>query len=156
MVLEIYTGYYANLRKYLAGGCVPIGISVGTPKYLEGNTNISYLRKLAPSYALLRVDDEAEYTRRYKAEILGRLDRHDVLVDIARIIHERGGTGKAVLMCYEKPPKFCHRSLVAEWLNEGKIIDFQVREYGYTSPEPETKKEPEQLDLFRDWEPQGG
>ena len=148
MVLEIFTGYYANLRKYLAGGCVPIGISVGTPRYLMGNPYISYLRKLAPSPSMLRIESEEEYTRRFREEILGRLDRREVLWDIARIIHGKGGTGKAVLLCYEKPPKFCHRSLVADWINEGEILRNRVLEFGYEQPRAKTEPVPVQMELF--------
>ena len=153
MKLEIFTGYYANLRKYLAGGCVPIGISVGTPEYLKGNPHISYLRKLAPAYSMLRIEDEAEYTQRYREEILGRLNVRDVIMDIARIVYERKqDSGAAVLLCYEKPPKFCHRSLVAEWINQSGVFRQKVTEYGYEKVEP--PKQAEQMDLFG--ESQGG
>ena len=149
MDIEIYTGYYANLRKYLAGGCVPIGISVGTPEYLKGNPIITFMRRLAPTYALLRVEDEGEYTRRYRVEVLGGLDYRSV-VDEIRAKAAQAGKKKAILLCYEKPPKFCHRSLVAEWLNSKG--EFYVREYGYEGvqcvPASQRPKEPEQPDLF--------
>ena len=149
MNFEIYPGYYANLRKYLAGGCTPIGISVGTPEYLKGNPIITYMRRLAPSYALLRVEDEAEYTRRFKAEVLGCLDYRHIVNEICAKATAMGRS-KAILLCYEKPPKFCHRSLVAEWLNSKG--EFYVREYGYEGvqcvPASQRPKEPEQPDLF--------
>lgn len=146
---EIYTGYYANLRKYLAGGCAPIGISIGTPAYLKENPIIAYMRRLAPSYALLKVENEDMYTRRYKAEVLGNLDYRHIVNEIC-VRATAMGRNKAILLCYEKPPKFCHRSLVAEWLNSRG--EFYVREYGYEGaqcvPASQRSKEPEQLDLF--------
>lgn len=128
MEIEIYTGYYANVRKYLAGGCACIGISVGTPRYLEGNTLISYARELAPTYSMIHMQDEAEYTRLYNQIVLGRLDYAKVMEHIFGIAREQRKT-KAVLLCYEKPPKFCHRQLAAKWINShGEMF---VREYGY-------------------------
>ena len=45
------------------------------------------------------------------------------------IIHLSGGRD-IVLVCYEGPSKFCHRHLVAEWLNK----------YGYDVEEWEGEK----------------
>ena len=70
----------------------------------------------------------AEYTRQYRAHILGRLDARVEISAVQQIARSQGRK-RAVLMCYEKPPKFCHRSLVAEWMNAtGEVC---VREYGY-------------------------
>lgn len=142
----IYTGYYANLRKYLAAGCAPVGISVGTPKYLQGSGLVRFVKRLAPRYDMLRIEDEEEYTRRYREEILERLDYGSVvreLNDIARV----EGRKSVVLLCYEKPPKFCHRSLVAEWINARG--EFYVREFGYEGADAAKKPQKvQQMDMF--------
>ena len=129
--IEIYTGYYANIRKYMAGGCALVGISVGTPSYLKGNTLVTWRRGLAPSYALVHVEDEREYTRRYRSEVLARLDVHEEIEAVKRIARAQGKR-RVVLMCYEKPPRFCHRSLVAEWMNATGEV--RVTEYGFVGP----------------------
>ena len=126
--LEIYTGYYANLRKYLAGGCAAIGISVGTPSYLKGNPVVSYMRWLGPTYDMLDIEDEAEYTRQYRERILAKLDYRRQIAKFHEIASAQDKS-KVVLLCYEKPPKFCHRSLLAEWINSHH--EFSVGEYGY-------------------------
>jgi hypothetical protein len=69
---------------------------------------------LAPSWRLLAAAksgaiDEDEYTRRYRAEILSKLDPGQVFNDLGE---------DAVLLCWENSGAFCHRRLVAEWFEE--------------------------------------
>lgn len=49
-----------------------------------------------------------EYTERY-VEILAKLDPQKVVDDLGE---------NAIMLCYESPKDFCHRHLVAKWLNE--------------------------------------
>jgi len=42
-----------------------------------------------------------------------------------------------VLLCFETPDKFCHRHLVATWLNAAKVAD--VREYILQSQQMQMK-----------------
>lgn len=51
----------------------------------------------------------AEYTRRYAAEILDR-------VDLTAIVSALPGSGTAALFCVERDPQACHRSLIAKRL----------------------------------------
>jgi uncharacterized protein (DUF488 family) len=51
--------------------------------------------------------DEATYRAAYQ-EILDRLDPRKVFYD------DLGED--AILLCWEKPGEFCHRRLVAEWI----------------------------------------
>ena len=57
-----------------------------------------------------------EYRERYIAEIL---DRADIDAVVAELPNER----KAVLMCVERDPEACHRSLIAERLASDYGID---------------------------------
>jgi uncharacterized protein (DUF488 family) len=50
-----------------------------------------------------------EYRERYLGEILDR-------VDLDRLLHELPPDGLAALMCVERDPEACHRSLIAERL----------------------------------------
>jgi len=52
--------------------------------------------------------DEATYRVEYQ-KILDNLDPQKIFADL-----EEG----AILLCWEAPGKFCHRRLVAEWLEE--------------------------------------
>lgn len=96
------TSYFASK---LWQGKNTVAISQGVPKSYKGRT----YKALAPSWALVKVKDEAEYRRRYKEEVLSRLNPEQVLKDLGE---------DAVLLCWEKPGEFCHRQLVAEWLQE--------------------------------------
>jgi hypothetical protein len=44
-----------------------------------------------------------------------------------------------VLLCWEKPPKDCHRALVAEWLREA---GFEVEEIPAEQPPKKVPKKP--------------
>jgi uncharacterized protein (DUF488 family) len=53
----------------------------------------------------------AEYTRRYTTEILDR-------ADLATIVAGLPSRGLAALLCIERHPEACHRSLIAQRLTE--------------------------------------
>ncbi|MEU2253564.1 DUF488 domain-containing protein [Nocardia xishanensis] len=53
----------------------------------------------------------AEYTRRYTSEILDR-------ADLAVIVSALPSRGTAALLCVERDPEACHRSLIAQRLTE--------------------------------------
>jgi hypothetical protein len=56
---------------------------------------------------------------RYRAETLSKLDPLNVY---------RKLPANAILLCHEKPPKFCHRHVVAAWFNEK--LKVEVEEIG--------------------------
>jgi uncharacterized protein (DUF488 family) len=53
----------------------------------------------------------AEYTRRYSAEILDG-------ADLSPIVSALSSSGTAALLCVERDPEACHRSLIAQRLTE--------------------------------------
>lgn len=56
-----------------------------------------------------RVELSPEYVRRYEREILGQ-------VDLAPLLGELPADGVAALLCVERDPEACHRSLIADRL----------------------------------------
>jgi len=77
---------------------------------------------LAPSRPLLKAwnaqeIDEQEYTEMFYRETLAKVTPEQVLEDLGE---------DAILLCYEPPGKFCHRRIVARWLEEG--LGIQVPE----------------------------
>jgi uncharacterized protein (DUF488 family) len=56
-----------------------------------------------------RVELAPEYRRRYLEEILDA-------VDLGKLVHELPAHGLGALMCVERDPEACHRSLIAERL----------------------------------------
>ena len=89
-----------------------VAISRGIPRYWKGKRYIA----LAPSRELMKVEDEREYTERYKREVLSTLSPQQVYNDLG---------DDAILLCWEPPGEFCHRRLVAEWLEENLKIEIK-------------------------------
>lgn len=111
----IYTSYFGNVRKLHE--FVQISIALYTPRFLK----IPKYSNLAPHHKMLEMPEE-QYRKVY-AELLSRLDPEQVLKDLQEIAQGNN----FVLLCYEKPNEFCHRHLVADWLNTNcktRIIEY--------------------------------
>ncbi len=82
-------------------------------------------RQLAPGPWFNSVD-VVTYGKFY-AEILARLDPHQVAADLAELAQGRIPT----LLCFERATgrDFCHKSLVASWLSEA--LGQPVPEFGF-------------------------
>ncbi|USK72665.1 DUF488 family protein, N3 subclade [Peribacillus asahii] len=111
--MEIYTSNYASINKF-PEGYRPIAISVGPPKWFNGPVD----KRLAPSWAMMK-KPRAEYDRLF-AEQLNKLDAKKIASELP---------DKAVLLCYEAHNDWCHRRMVAEWLE--KELDIVVPEFGF-------------------------
>ena len=77
-------------------------------KYLPLLLSLSLLREWRAG----KISKEA-YTQRYYNETLSRLDPQKVYNDL---------DGK-ILLCHEPPGEFCHRRLVARWLEDSLNIE---------------------------------
>lgn len=99
-----------------------IGISRGVPRNQRG---FRMHRKLQPSPGTLKLPD-AIFTRRYVREVLQPLDPRQVVDELMEI-----ADGKIpALLCFEHAhsPAWCHRGIVAAWLQAE--IGLDVSEYG--------------------------
>lgn len=111
-MLKVYTSYFGKIKQAIH----PVSISRYPPKWYAGWTFPS----LAPSAQLLsdykagRVN-EAEYTTIFQAQIRHQHVVKEVVSNLSRFAND---DGIITLMCYEKPEDFCHRYLVAKWLEE--------------------------------------
>lgn len=107
--MKIYTTYFANLKK-LPKNIVPIAISLSKPIPMT-----SY-EKLYPTWNILNAykngGDEEKYIKEYTVIVLNRLNPNAVYEDLKRL----SNGNDVALVCYERPEKFCHRHLVAEWM----------------------------------------
>lgn len=93
---------------------IPISISLYTPHWFTG---FKY-PLLSPTPDILhdyksKLIDVDTYINRYLNQVLIGLDSIQVLSNISRI----GNGNDIALCCYEKSGEFCHRHLVANWLN---------------------------------------
>ncbi len=125
----IQTSYFGN--PLLKGKTDLVAISQGLPRFAKKGTYESY-KALAPSWDLVKnVKEESEYRRRYFAEVLAKLDPAKVAADL---------DGK-ILLCWEKPgEEFCHRRMVAEWLEESLGIQVPEADYVASKPKRPAKK----------------
>lgn len=111
----IYTSYFAKLKS-LPEHIVPISICGKAPDWYKG---LQY-KKLAPKYDFFmewkKNHDNDYYIKCFNEQVLDELNARRVIEDLEHL------TGHYVsdiaLICYEKSGDFCHRHLVADWLNE--------------------------------------
>jgi len=116
-VIELATSRYQGRELIIASGLVPVGITVGRPKWnpTYDGEQIVYLSELAP-WRLMRIEDDVEFTRRY-LERLDRLGVERIARQFAAISAEHDGGG-LVLLCYEPAGEFCHRRAFASWFED--------------------------------------
>jgi hypothetical protein len=109
------TGYFAK------HGNIPgaISISISSPKFFHG----SQYRFLAPRWEMLKMSRD-DYDRHYIL-ILRSLSPKKVYDDLVKL----GKNAEPVLLCWEKPNTWCHRRLVAEWLE--MFLKVEISEYGF-------------------------
>lgn len=119
------TSYYQKFKTTPGGIC----ISTYPPKWIKGK--IPEYLALSPQFNFRVPFDE--YKQKFEAQ-LAKLDPQKVWDDL----HQLSGGHEPVLLCYEAPPfdkwNFCHRRMVAEWLQEKLGVD--VPEW----TEPETQE----------------
>lgn len=115
----IYTSYFAKLKS-LPDNIIPISICAKAPDWYKG---LQY-KKLAPKYDFFMKwkenHDNDYYVKCFNEQVL---DKTDVLTVVRDLIDLTSANESIVgkdfcLICYEKPSDFCHRHLVADWLNE--------------------------------------
>ncbi len=118
--MKIYTSYFAMLR-HIPKDIVPVSISLYAPPGYQGLT----LKSLAPTKELLarykKDSNEEAYTEAF-SEILEKLTPDAVY----HVLEKMTGGRDCVLLCYEKAGSFCHRNLVAQWMNAN---EYDVQEW---------------------------
>lgn len=115
----IYTSYFTKLKELEKHNIIPISICGKAPDWYKG---LQY-KKLAPKYGFFmewkKNNDNDYYVEHFQKEVLDGLDATEAIRDLINMLPDRAGGYKDIaLICYEKPSDFCHRHLVAEWLNQ--------------------------------------
>ena len=122
---KIYTSNYAR------HGNNPnaISISLTVPEWYEGK-RLEYLAPKSDMVGKIKKGSEnynqRKYTREYVDLLRARNVNADKLIDFL--------PDGAILLCYEKPGDFCHRRLLADWVE---------RHTGFVIPEWKNEKEME-------------
>ncbi len=126
----VKTSYFGNIKN-LPEDSNLISIARGTPGWFKGKRYLP----LAPSWELIKNTEIPEpYTTGYYEQVLNKLDPGKVLEELGE---------NAILLCWEKPGDFCHRRLVAEWLESTLKIEVPEFENEFKLP-----KKPQQQSLF--------
>jgi hypothetical protein len=106
----LYTSYYARSGKRPGA----ISISAKAPFFYKGDATLT----LAPSWELLRAYKEGKIDAYGYTEWFGRLLKERNLTPRTVIDNLKEG---ATMLCYEKVGDFCHRHIVAVWLNQSGL-----------------------------------
>lgn len=135
----IYTSYFAKLKK-MPNNIIPISICGKAPEFYKG---LQY-KKLAPKYGFFmewkKNHNNDFYIEHYNDEVLSKLNPYDILLELYNLLsNEQKQVLKTekrniwnsqkihiALLCYEKPSDFCHRHLLAKWLNK---YGFECKEW---------------------------
>lgn len=112
----IYTSYFAN--KNIPKGTRLVSIARSQPKW---GPKLPEVEELLPPWDLIYdykqgVISEEDYILKY-AEQLVDLDPNALYQML----------DGSILLCWERPDKFCHRHLVAKWF---RTFGLKVQEYG--------------------------
>lgn len=124
----IYTGYYSKTKEYEQNGLIPVGISGKVPDGFNGQK----YQKLAPKYNWWKEWHGKKlsndwFEQKYYETVLNTLNPVQVVQELQKFGEN------VVLLCYETPEKFCHRHLVAEWLNTK--LNLNICEYKCKAPQ---------------------
>lgn len=119
--MKIYTSYFGNSKQLYNANVEMIGIARYKPRFFSGFNVVT----VAPKPFMLDENmTEEEYISHYQKLVLEPLDVNKFIEMLKTM-----GRGKDVaLCCYEKPGQFCHRHLLAEWLN--KKANLGIKEFG--------------------------
>ena len=133
----IYTSYFAKLKS-LPDNIIPISICGKAPDWYKG---LQY-KKLAPKYDFFMKwkenHDNDYYVKCFNEQVLDKLNAEQVVKELDNLLLNQTTTigyngdlkevPRIALICYEKPSDFCHRHLVADWLNKN---GFECEEYRF-------------------------
>lgn len=108
------TSYFANLKNVRN----PLSISGKAPDWYKG----PQFKMLAPKWSFFKdykdgKIDQDGYTEQYFKLVLDPLDPKTVFDHLTRTYGD-----DVTLLCYERRGEFCHRHLVAIWLEDNLCI----------------------------------
>lgn len=114
---ELYTGYFANVKKYEEKGYTPVSVAGITPDFFKGEKWVDF----APRKTFFSKWKKGELTNEEYLKYLRNIPSADI-EELREITKE----GKFVMCCYEKTGDFCHRHYLGAFLR--KFYGFKVKE----------------------------
>lgn len=110
--MKLYTSNYARHGKDPKAVC----ISIKPMWWFKGRCYYP----LAPSWEIVEGVKSGRITEKeYTIEYLKKLET----LDPQKVVDDLGDG--AIMLCYESPKDFCHRHIVAHWLNKKLGLDVQ-------------------------------
>ena len=107
----MYTGYFGKMKSYPKDKEYRYASIARSNKFWSGEE----YKKLTPPASIIKIEDKELYTKLYYEQVLNNLNPQEVYNELG---------DNAVLLCYEKyadieqGKTFCHRHMVAKWLEE--------------------------------------
>lgn len=107
----MYTGYFGKMKSYPKDKEYRYVSIARFNKFWSGEE----YKKLTPPASIIKIEDKELYTKLYYEQVLNNLNPQEVYNELG---------DNAVLLCYEKyadieqGKTFCHRHIVAKWLEE--------------------------------------
>jgi hypothetical protein len=127
LAFQIFTSRYAN-KQIAISGLVPVGITVGNPRFRLAYRLARNLKSLAPNRAWFDLPDDE-----FKARYVGKLHEKGAAAIASELTetfdaHCTPGDVGLVLLCFEDltvPGAVCHRRMFASyWQREtGEAVD---------------------------------
>lgn len=120
----LHTSYYARSGKNPQA----VSISAKAPFFYKGKAYLD----LAPTWDLLRAYKEGEVDAFGYTETYGEILKERGITP-EKVIDDLGEG--AIMLCYEGPNKFCHRHIVAVWINNSGLAEVsELNKDGTTAP----------------------
>lgn len=126
MTYKIFTSYFGNIRNIK--DMEFISIARYSPYWFK-KFKCTCCIKLAPSstllykYKRLKISKD-EYTKIYIKQLQSTISNIETLIEY---FHNK--QNNICLLCYEKPTDFCHRRILANWINSFNILKYPIKEY---------------------------
>lgn len=129
----IYTSYFAKFKQILEAGLYPVNISRKPPQFFleSGYPSLPAVFPSRDNLMTIKNSDMLQsdidrYTEQYFREL--KLSPREIIEELNKIVPL--DADKVVLLCYEKPGDFCHRHLVADYLNQLDWINVHEYDFG--------------------------
>ena len=117
IIMKIYTGNFANIKKYREANLFPISIAL-TARYFTGIR----FKALNPDREWM-MEEESSYTPKFNAKLENLCP-----LEISKELAVLSNNQDVILLCHEGEQDFCHRHLVAAWLMQN--LNIEVVELG--------------------------
>ncbi len=123
---EIFTSYYARAKSLEADRWLFLQISQSSPSWWPNEYLVKLKEVMPPWYLVTSIKvgaiSEEEYRCQYLKYLEDTVDREALVNRLNKYLKYTN----VVLLCYEKSADFCHRHILAEWLQP----DFKIEELG--------------------------